>query len=271
MSTESGQLEVKDGTIHFECAGRGEPVVFLHGFGLDLRMWEPQFDALQSAFLLIRYDLRGFGRSSLPTDAPYAHEDDLHALLSHLGALPAHVVGLSMGGRMALRFAAGYPRAARSLVLADSALDGQPWSPDWQARWNGMCEAAQGGELADAKRLWLEHPLFNSTRDHPEAASLLTRMVGDYSGWHWHNRDPARAPTPPLANRLGEIRAPCLVVTGAQDIPDFQNVAQHLMQNLPAAQRCILDGAGHMVNLEAPRAFDEALLAFWRGQESGGA
>ena len=263
MDLKSGWFRFNDGDLFFESAGTGDAVVFLHGFGLDCRMWAPQFEALQSTFRVIRYDLRGFGRSSLP-QAEYSHEDDLNALLSDLGAAPAHVVGLSMGGRMALRFAAACPQSVRSLVLADSALDGQTWSADWQRRWNGMCEAARTDQLADAKRQWVEHPLFDPARANPFAFSLLTRMVEDYSGWHWCHRDTARAPDPPLAERLGEIRARSLVITGARDIPDFQAVGEALAARLPVVQRTIIAGSGHMVNLEAPQEFNAALLAFWQ-------
>src|SRR5258708_35357920 len=132
MDGNSGRLPVNDGELFLECAGDGETVVFIHGFGLDSRMWDPQVDAFRSTFRIIRYDLRGFGRSSLPPASPYSHEEDLDALLSNLRAAPAHVVGLSMGGRMALRFAAAYPQSVQSMVLADTAMDGPTWYTDWQ-------------------------------------------------------------------------------------------------------------------------------------------
>jgi 3-oxoadipate enol-lactonase len=267
MYEKSGRFPVNDGDLFFECAGDGEPVVFLHGFGLDSRMWDPQFDALQSKYRVIRYDLRGFGRSSLPPQTAYAQEDDLNALLSSLGAAPAHVVGLSMGGNMALRFAAAYPQSVRSLVLADSALDGHTWSVDWQTRWSEMRDAARASQIAEAKRRWLEHPLFDPARANPITASLLARMVGDYSGWHWHNKDTARVPSPPLAERLGEIRVPSLVIMGALDLSDFQAIGILLAEKLPDMRRSIIfiPGSGHMVNLEAPREFNAALLTFWQG------
>src|SRR5215831_18215312 len=99
----------------------------------------------------------------------------LKALLLHLGANRAHVVGVSMGGRMALRFAAAYPEMVRSLVLADSALDGYTWSDDWQTRWKAMCESAKAGQIGEAKRQWLEHPIFHSARINPSDALLLSK------------------------------------------------------------------------------------------------
>ena len=166
---------------------------------------------------------------------------------------------------MALRCAAAYPHSVRSLTLADPALDGQNWSTDWQARWSGMCSAARAGQLADAKRQWLEHPLFNPARTNPTAAAHLARMIEDYSGWHWHNKDLARVPTPALSERLSEIRTRTLVITGEHDIPDFQAVGKVLAEKLPDVQRVIIKGSGHMVNLEAPREFNAALLKFWQG------
>jgi 3-oxoadipate enol-lactonase len=269
MSTEipmSGntRLQVNDGHLFFETCGQGEPVVFLHGFGLDSRMWAPQVSAFQSQFRTIAYDLRGFGRSSTPAAPEYAHEDDLNALLSHLSAASAHVVGLSMGGRMALRFAAAYPKSVRSLVLADSALDGQSWSTDWQARWSAMCQCSKAGQLADARKQWLEHPLFDSARANPSSLPLLASMVEDYSGWHWSNKDTARVPSPPLAERLGEIHIPTLVITGERDIPDFQAVANLLAEKLPDVRRASIKDAGHMANLETSQEFNAALASFWQ-------
>jgi len=268
MNEQNGHFPVENGELFFQSAGGGDPVVFLHGFGFDRRMWTPQFELFGSTFRVITYDLRGFGRSSLPPEAGYAHEDDLNALLSGLNAAPAHVVGLSMGGRMALRFAAAYPQSVRSLVLADSALDGQTWSGDWQMRWMRMCAAAKAGDLAKARRRWLEHPLFDSARAEPSSASLLEKMVEDYNGWHWHNNDTARVPEPPLAERLGKIQVRALVITGANDIPDFQSVASLLAEGLPVVNRSIIQGSGHMVNLEVPSEFNAALQCFWHTSQN---
>ena len=259
-----GLLQVGLGELFFECTGEGEPVVFLHGFALDARMWTPQFEAFQSAFRVIRYDLRGFGRSSLPPACEYSHEDDLRALLLHLGVKRAHIVGLSMGGRMALRFTAAHPEMVESLVLADSALDGYAWSDDWQGRWKAMCECAKAGRVEEAKRQWLEHPLFDAARAIPSCASLLSRMVDDYSGWHLVHRDLARTPSPALAERLKEIGPPSLVIMGSRDLPDFQAIGKLLAEGLPRARREMIEGAGHMVNLEAADRFNRILLGFWQ-------
>lgn len=264
IESQCGWLRIEQDELFFEWAGEGDPVVFLHGFGLDLRMWNPQFERFQSRFRVVRYDLRGFGRSTLPSVSEYAHEDDLKALLMHLRIRSAHIVGLSMGGRMALRFAAAHPQMVKSLVLADSAVDGHAWSPEWQRRWKAMCDSAKADRIDDAKRQWLQHPLFAPARAIPSCALLLSTMIDDYGGWHWQGRDTARTPSPALAKRLQEIRLPSLVITGSIDIPDFQAIGNLLATGLPRMRREIIEGSGHMVNLEAPESFNKVLSRFWQ-------
>jgi 3-oxoadipate enol-lactonase len=121
-------IQVNDTHLCWEMAGQGQTVVLLHGFTLDSRMWDDQFLALAQHFQVIRYDLRGFGRSAVPTAAPYAHEADLAGLLDQLGIAQAHLVGLSKGGAVALNFALTYPRRTASLVLIDAVLPGYAWS-----------------------------------------------------------------------------------------------------------------------------------------------
>jgi 3-oxoadipate enol-lactonase len=244
------------------------PVVLLHGFGLDHRMWDDQARALAEKFLVIRYDMRGFGRSSLPAAEPYAHADDLYTLLSSLSARPAHVVGLSNGGRHALRFALAYPQAVRSLTLVSCALDGHLWSAEWHKLWSLIDSTAKAGDIAAARRLWLEHPLFAPAREQAGVAARLSEIVSDYSGWHWVHSDPVVASRPAAIKRLDAIRAATLIVLGERDLPDFHRVADTLASGIHGAASVVIPRAGHMANMEAPAKFNSILLDFletWRG------
>jgi 3-oxoadipate enol-lactonase len=254
--------EINAGRLYCQTDGAGVPVVLLHGFGLDLRMWEEQSQALAEDYFVIRYDIRGYGRSTLPTGEPYSHADDLHELLSRLGAVPAHVVGLSNGGRLAIRFALAYPKDIRSLTLVDSALDGHAWSADWLSLWAAIDGKARSGNLAAARRLWLEHPLFAPAREHAQIAAHLSEMVQDYSGWHWVHTDPGVAPGPPAIRRLKELRAPTLIVVGEKDLPDFHQVADTLASGIAGADCVQIPGVGHMANMEAPGDFNRLLADF---------
>ena len=83
MSVESGFAAVNSTRLYYELAGSGTPVALIHGFTLDTRMWDDQFQPLAEHYRVLRYDARGFGRSDLPTDEPFSPHDDLRALLEH--------------------------------------------------------------------------------------------------------------------------------------------------------------------------------------------
>ncbi len=259
----SGMAEVNGGKLYYEVAGSGEPVVLVHAFTLDTRMWDDQFDVLARDYRVIRYDARGFGRSPPPNPGEaYSNADDLAALLDRLDARKAHVVGLSMGGRFALDYAVTHPEALRSLVVVDGVIGGWQWSREWLAAYAPIVEAGRRRDIAQAKSLWLALPLFAPARQQPEVGARLKAMVDDYSGWHFVNQSPERAVAPPVVGRLGAIRAPTLVLVGERDLPDFHRMAERLETGIPGARRATIAGSGHLANMESPAAVNQALAAF---------
>jgi 3-oxoadipate enol-lactonase len=248
------------GRLRYEIGGHGEPVVFVHGFSLDRSMWEPQWAPVSARHRAIRYDLRGYGEST-PPDSPYTHVGDLGALLGALEARPAHVVGLSMGGIVALGLALEDPDAVRSLALVDTVLDGYRMSEAWSTRWRTIVAAARDGDVAEAKRLWLGHELFATVRATPDVCVAVGAMLDRYSGWHWSHRDPVGAAARPAIERLASVVTPTLVVVGERDLPDFQDIARRLARDVPRATLTVIAGAGHLPNLEAPDEFNDVLLA----------
>jgi 3-oxoadipate enol-lactonase len=262
LSDQAQRLDRADGGwLHYTSAGAGDPVVLIHGFGLDSGMWDPQWRAFAQRHRVIRYDLRGYGGSSLPAGT-YSHVDDLLALIDFLGAAPVHLVGLSLGGRVALRVAVQKPEAVRSLILADAALDGHVWTEDWLQRWRRMTETAKRGDLNGAKKLWRQHMLFEPASRNPKVAESLDLMVDRYSGWHLAYPDPGTAPETPVAQALPNISIPSLVLVGELDLPDFQAIAQRLGREMPQAESQTIAGSGHMSNMEAAQVFNELVLGF---------
>jgi pimeloyl-ACP methyl ester carboxylesterase len=247
--------------LSYQISGSGPAVVFLHGFALDLHLWNAQFPAFSEHFTTLRYDLRGFGRSAAPS-GPYTHTADLAALLDHLELREAALIGLSLGGGVAIDFALSYPGRARSLVLVSSTLGGYEWSEEQRAADRVVWAAGRKNGVGEAKRLWQAHPLFRSLAKNAPAAAAFSTMLDGYSGWHWHNRDLHIATDPPATTRLHEIELPVLVVTGERDSRDFKQVAERLVEELPQAVRLILTGAGHLPPLEKPDIFNLAVLGF---------
>jgi 3-oxoadipate enol-lactonase len=258
---ESGFVDVPGGRLHYHASGQGPPLLLVHGFSLDLRMWEPQLAALGAIRRVIRYDLRGFGRSSLP-EGPFAHWRDLHALVVALGLGPAcDVIGLSMGGGVAIDFTLQHPEVVRALVTVDSTLGGFTW-PATRERTSRISSAGRSDGVEGARALWLRSPLFAHALARPEVAPALRRILEEYSGWHWTHDSPALRVSPPAAGRLAEIRARTLVVIGEHDDADFQEVSRRLSAGIPGARLVVLAGAGHMANMEEPAAFNQAVIEF---------
>lgn len=263
MRGRSGYADVNGTRLYHEVAGSGLPLVLIHGFTLDIRMWDDQFGTFARYYRVICYDVRGFGKSALPVPGEsYSHTDDLRALLEHLGVAEACVLGLSMGGGIAIDFALACPEMTRALIPVDSGLEGYPLPPDVAASLESIAVAARESGVEAARRLWLDHPVFEPAFERPDVASRLVRMVSDYSGWHWLNDDPVRVLDPPAAQQLGRIGVPTLVIVGERDLPGCHAIADTVGQKVPNARKVVLPGVGHMASMEDPDAFNEVVLSF---------
>lgn len=262
MDTQHGFAEVNGTRLYHEVAGAGEPVVLIHGFTLDTRMWDDQFAPFAERYRVVRYDARGFGQSAVPDEAPYTHADDLAALLGHLSIPSAAIIGLSMGGGIAINFALAYPEMTRALIPVDSVLGGHRWSDEWNERFGHIGHTAHTASVEAAKAEWLADPLFAPANERPDVAARLRQMVMDYSGWNWMHRDPHRSQEPPAAERLTQIAVPTLVLLGERDLPDFHAVADTVTRQVSGARKVVLPGVGHMANMEAPEPFNAAVLGF---------
>jgi len=257
-----------------DSGGAGEPVVLIHGHSVDLRMWPAQWLALQEAgFRVIRYDVRGHGRSSAP-DTGYTwpvYAADLRALLEALGVASAHLVGFSMGGGIALQFALDHPERVRSLTLIDAAVPGFAYSADFADTIEALVEAVRAeGWPAAAERLWLAHPLFDGLRRHPATFQVVREMVLAFPARDYLLDQP-EPEGPEAVDRLAELRAPVLLLVGAEDLPDFRLAAELVAVNAPHARLVVVPGAGHMLPLERPDEVNRQLLAFLRAGPVGSA
>jgi pimeloyl-ACP methyl ester carboxylesterase len=235
----------------------GPPLVLLHGFSFDMRAWDSQIDRLAEHHRVIRYDLRGFGRSTLP-GVNYSHSEDLVLLLDELAVEKPILVGLSLGANVALEYSLRYPSKVRAQVLASPGLVGYAWSEERPPDAAAAHAAAHG--IESAKRFWLNHPLFASLRRDPDALLRLRVMVREYSGWHWQHPNPVR--TTKAVDRLGECSTPTLIASGKLDVKGYRVIAALLSAGINNAASLWFENAGHVVNEEADAAFVAAVLNF---------
>lgn len=261
-----GFLEANSGRHYFEIEGHGSAVVLIPGFTLDTRMWDNQFEAFAARHRVLRYDLRGAGKSAAP-DKPYTYEDDLRALMDHLDIADAHIVGLSLGGAIAIDFALVDPGRVRSLIpVGASAIGGFPWHPNIDQWFVGIGAAARRGDIDAAKALWMATDWFTPALRNATVAAKLRQIVADYSGWHLANKNPVRRLERPANDRLQDIDVPTLVVTGALDLPYYNlPIAERLVQTIPRARSVVIENAGHMSNMEDPESFNRHVLDFLAG------
>ncbi len=259
MQTHQGHANINGTLLYYEIAGSGSPLVLIHGFSLDTRMWDQQFALFAQHYQVLRYDARGFGQSGLPTTEPYNHAEDLHALLLHLGLDQVAVLGLSIGGTIAVNFALAYPAATTALIPVASGLDGYEMT---ELPLMPIIETANRDGLQAAKAQWLSHPLLQPAQDNPALVRQLSQMLETYSGWHFLNYNYGESSEPPAIERLDTISVPTLVIDGAQDTLDCRRMADILARDIPAATQVMLPGVGHIVNVEAPDRFNKIVLDF---------
>jgi pimeloyl-ACP methyl ester carboxylesterase len=260
-----GAARVNGTSLYYEIEGTGHPLVLLQGGQLDSRMWNEQFHNYARKYRVIRYDVRGFGRSG-PTGAPYAHHDDLYALLQFLQVPKAYLVGLSLGGRIAVDFALTHPEMVDALVLVGPGLSGFAWSQSENA-WAAPLQAAV--KAKDSRRAveeWLKCPYMAPAMENRKLAPWLRELALGNSRV-WLQPDTESVLAPPAVGRLAEVRAPTLLILGTRDVPDIRRIVDKLAAGIRGARKETVEGAGHMVNLERQVEFNRTVLGFLGEQD----
>jgi 3-oxoadipate enol-lactonase len=257
-------FEVNGTRLYCEIAGTDDApaVVFAHGFSLDTRMWDGQFAAFAERYRVVRYDLRGFGRSAVPeAGVPYRHDEDLLALLDALEIVQAALVGISMGGAVVLNVALAHPQRVSELVLAASILPGFE-TPEFDAMTRPVWRLGRTEGPEAARELWLDCPIFNVSNERPATREALRTIIAGYSGWNWTDRDPGTWAEPDCVAQLGRITTPTLVVVGERDLNDMRRMADALEAGIPGARKVVLPGLGHLPNMEDAVAFNDVVFDF---------
>jgi 3-oxoadipate enol-lactonase len=269
---QSGFVTIRNGQLYYELAGSGHALVLIHGNAGDRRHWDMQFAGFARHFRVIRYDVRGFGKSSLPVvGAPYSDYEDLSVLFDHLGLDVAHVAGWSMGSGIAVDFALAHPGRTGSLVLVGPWVNGYS-SPTAEAIGSGFAlvrEAlARGGRTA-AVDAWMQAPFFRDTICDRAAGDRFSEIARDHTFWAFSDMKSSRAVLEPAAiGRIAEIRAPMLLVAGDQEVPACMEIADLLAGSQPHAQKVVMTGTGHLMHMEKPAEFNRIVLNFLRRQSA---
>jgi len=265
------RLVVNGVYLNVEAAGfQPPPLVLLHGFTGSHASWRALPADWSRQFQVIAVDLLGHGRSDAPADpARYAMDRcvaDLASALDQLGAAAVNVLGYSLGGRVALHFAAAHPERVRALIL-ESASPGLA-IPEERAARIAADEALAGRLERDGLEAFVDYwerlPLFASQARLPaeaRAALRAQRLQNNPVGLANSLRGLGTGAQPSLWERLPELHAPTLLVAGALD-EKFTAIARQMAAHLPAARLGIVPDAGHTVHLEQPDTFQRLIAEF---------
>lgn len=273
LAAQADTLRMDDGVeIHYEASGEGPPLVLLHGWTHDARVWRLQIPSLERHFTVLRYDRRGRGRSG---GRPDVSRDpvDLGQLMDELGWSDAHVVGHSQGAEVALRFALAYPNRVRSLVLYGARPPEDfsvPWTgPDALPSPPEMATIVEAGGLDSLGAVFFNGPLGRGFEGGGPGLEIARELWAENAARAFEEPSPPSGATPaPSMARLGEITMPTLVLTGDREMAYFRLGADAIAYALPDARHVTVAGGGHAVHLQEPERFTAELLRFLREVEA---
>lgn len=257
---------LKTGTlaIHYDDAGDGDPVLFIHGHPFDRSMWRDQVSTLShSGYRVIAPDLRGYGSTPLPANPAgfEAFAQDLARLLDHIQIDRTVVCGLSMGGQIAMDFCRQFPSRVRALALV--ATFPQAETPEGKRARNAVADRLERDGVLDYAAELLPKMLAATTIERkPAVAAGLLRLMRSSNAAGCAAALRARAERPDFAATLAGLKVPALVVVGDQDAFTTHEDAERMHTLLRDSRLVWMEGVGHMPNLEARAAFDAAIGQF---------
>jgi pimeloyl-ACP methyl ester carboxylesterase len=264
--------------LHFEEAGSGDALLFIHEFAGDSRSWAPQVEHFSHRFRCVTYDARGYPPSDVPEDvAAYSMDRavaDAVAVLDSLGIASAHVVGLSMGGFTSLHLGLRHPDRARSIVVAGAGYGSQPERQEGFAR---ECAAiakafSEDGSATVARRYAVGPARVQLQNKNPEEWEIFARALAEHSAtgaaMTMLGVQSRRPSLYAMREELAEMTVPCLILAGDEDEgclePDLM-----LKRTIPTSGLAILPKTGHTANLEEPEVFNGTVERFLQAVESG--
>jgi len=262
-SPQGSFLEVDGAKLYYEeCGSAPQAVVLMHDGVLHSAAWDDVWPDFCRHFHAIRYDRRGYGRSSAATEGYYA-TDDLAAILHHLRLKRVAIVGSSHGGEISINFTLDHPEMVQQLVLVGAVVGGMPYTKHFLERGNTLGKPLEKGDMKGA--------IAAATKDKYLIAqgndAAKKRMADILSANPQDLTHPElELPVKPGLPRLGEIHIPTLLLVGDADIPDVHAHAGAIQAGILRARRVVISDVGHLMYLEKPAEFSQMVIEFLESQ-----
>jgi len=261
----SGLAEINGAQLYYEMQGQGQPLLLIHAGVADCRMWDAQFEAFSQHYQVIRFDLRGFGRSTMPS-GQFANYEDIHALLDFLKINTVYIVGVSFGGLIALDFTLAYPTYVKALILGAPSVSGAKPSERIEKFWEAEEALLENGDLEEATelnlKLWVDGP----HRTTIEVSSVVRAQVEAMQLAIFKKEIPDDIDEielePPAIERLSELNIPVQVMVGTLDLAEKITLVDRLVDEIPESRKILIPDVAHMLNMEKPDSFNKHVLDF---------
>jgi len=270
QAVQSGYVNVGPDKIYYETAGAGPVIILIHDGIVHSAIWDEQFAEFAKSHKVIRYDRRGYGRSSAPTVA-YSHMDDLNSLFAQWKIERACLMGMSSGGRLAIDFTLQYPQKVNALVLVGAVVGGFPYTDHMLTRGGHL--PAGLTDMEKSRAWYVAEDPYEIYAENKAAKERVKEFVKKYPHREGPpaKRDEARegarakqdeAPAKPSYTRLGEIKIPALILVGEFDMPDCHAHAGAINAGIANSKRAIIPKSGHLIPIEQPVLFNDAVMKF---------
>ena len=264
---KSGFANIDNARIYYETAGEGIPFVMIHAGVADSRQWNNEFADFARSYQVIRYDMRGYGKSE-PVDGEFSHMSDLVSLLDALEIHePFIVMGCSMGGGLAMDFALAHPSRARALILVGSGPSGLELDVAKPSKFADAEKAFDAGNLdlvAEIEtQIWFDGTDRTPEQVNPAMRNLLyemNRLALTHEARQLGKRLP-NAQTPAF-DRLGDLDLPVLIVIGSHDTPYILAAADYMIEKITSARKVVIEDAAHLPNMDQPEEFQGIVKDF---------
>ena len=268
--TQSDFVNIDGAQIYYETAGRGTPFVMIHAGVADSRQWNNEFEFFAQDYQVVRYDMRGYGKSE-PVDGEFSHMSDLVSLLNALQLQePLVIMGCSMGGGLAMDFALTHPSRVKALIMVGSGPSGLELDVPTPRKFAEAEKAYEAGDLdlvAELEtQIWFDGMDRTPEQVNPTMRRLayqMNRQALDHEAKGLGKRLPNTET--PAFDRLNSLNIPVLVIVGAHDTPYILAAADYMIEKIPSARKAIIEDAAHLPNLDHPDEFQTIVETFLEG------
>jgi pimeloyl-ACP methyl ester carboxylesterase len=267
LQTKSGFVNSGNAQLYYETAGQGVPFVMIHAGVADRRQWNNEFAFFARDHQVVRYDMRGYGKSE-PADGEFNHLDDLVAILDTLELHePVILMGCSMGGGLAMDFALSHAARTRALIMVGSGPSGLELDVPRPAKFDDVEKAFESGDLDLVSELetqiWFDGAGRIPEQVNPSMRRLLYEMNRQALA-HEVKQLGKRLPNTqtPAFDRLSDLQIPVLIVVGAHDTPYILAAADYMAERIPSSQKVVIEDAAHLPNMDHPEEFQAIVTRF---------